>query len=60
MARKRQPTKRSKPQINVRMEQELYDLLLADATAGERKPPAQVRLILKDYYHDKLEQRSEQ
>ena len=43
-----------KPQINVRMEHELFDLICSDAEDGERKPPAQVRLILKEYYKDRL------
>ncbi len=43
-----------KPQINVRMDQELYDLILHDAEEGERKLPAQVRLILKRHYRDRL------
>ncbi len=43
-----------KPQINVRMDQELFDLIQADAEVGEREPPAQVRLILKEYYKAQL------
>ena len=39
-----------KSAICVRMENELFKLVKADAEEGERTPPAQVRLILKEHY----------
>lgn len=39
-----------KSAICVRMERELFDLVKADSEEGERTPPAQVRLILKQHY----------
>ena len=44
-----------KPQINVRFQdQDLYDLIVKDAADGERKNPAQVRLILRKHYAKQL------
>lgn len=39
-----------KKAICVRMEGELYARIKADADEGERTPPGQVRLILKEHY----------
>ena len=41
---------RTKEAICVRMDAALYDLICGDADKGERSPPAQVRLILKEHY----------
>lgn len=43
-------TTNEKEAICVRMERELYELILRDAEAGERTSPGQVRLILKQHY----------
>jgi len=42
--------KSTKKAICVRMEGELYDAIMKDADEGERSPPAQVRLVLKEHY----------
>lgn len=53
MGRKRtmEPVEAQKKRaICVRMDVDLYDLIEQDSTEGERSPPAQVRLILKQFY----------
>ena len=59
MAKKKRSTANrqaeQKPQINVRFQdRELYDLIVKDALEGERKNPAQVRLILRKHYAKQL------
>jgi hypothetical protein len=54
MAKKKKTSSKPKPQINVRMDRDLYDLIHADAAAGERKAPAQVRMVLKAHYRGRL------
>lgn len=58
MSNPKAPKEKSPPkqQINVRVEQKLYDLILADALEGERKATAQVRLVLKKHYRARLDQ----
>ena len=41
-------------QICVRMEKELYDLIVRDAKRGARRNPAQVRMILRERYAEEL------
>ena len=43
-------TTSTKKAICVRMEGALYDAIMKDADGGERSPPAQVRLVLKEHY----------
>lgn len=61
MAKKKRSTANrqadQKPQINVRMETELFDLIAADAAEGERKNPAQVRLLLRQHYASRLKKK---
>lgn len=58
MARKKRSTvsrqAEQKPQINVRMDTDLYECVKEDAVEGERKNPAQVRLILRQHYAKRL------
>ena len=63
MAKRTAATKRKKMDDNekkaicVRMGGELYERVKGDADEGERTPPAQVRLILKEHYGlDKIPQ----
>ena len=43
-------TKSNKEAICVRMDAELHAAIVKDAKEGERSPPAQVRLVLKEHY----------
>ena len=56
MARPKKKPK--KKQINVRMDTDMHELIMSDCAASERKPPAQIRWILRQYYQARLKRQS--